>query len=136
MNVFETNVVGVANVTEAFLPLLRKRGQDKVKKILNMSSIIGSISVINAINPTSRAAAYAVSKAALNMFTKLNANLLAKDNILSYASHPGWVRTSMGGEQAPLLPEESIAGMLNVLDNLTPEQNGAFLDYQGKELAW
>lgn len=136
MNVFETNVAGVSNVTEAFLPLLRKSGEDKTKKILNMSSIIGSIAVIASINPGSQASAYAVSKAALNMLTKMTATLLAKENFIVYASHPGWVKTDMGGENAPIEPVDSIAGMLNVIDNLTPEQNGAFLDFQGKEVAW
>jgi NAD(P)-dependent dehydrogenase (short-subunit alcohol dehydrogenase family) len=136
MNVFETNVVGVSNVTEAFLPLLRKSGEDKTKKILNMSSIFGSIAVIASINPSSQGAAYAVSKSALNMLTKMTATLLAKENFIVYASHPGWVKTDMGGENATTEPVDSIAGMLNVVDNLTPEQNGAFLDFQGKEIAW
>jgi NAD(P)-dependent dehydrogenase (short-subunit alcohol dehydrogenase family) len=136
MNVFETNVAGVSNVTEAFLSLLRKSGEDKTKKILNMSSIIGSIAVIASINPGSQASAYAVSKAALNMLTKMTATLLAKENFIVYASHPGWVKTDMGGESAPIEPVDSIAGMLNVIDNLTPEQNGAFIDFQGKEVAW
>lgn len=136
MKVFETNVVGVSDVTQAFLPLLRKRGQDKIKKILNMSSILGSIAVINDFNSAGRGPAYSVSKAALNMYTKMLANQVASDRITVYSSHPGWVRTSMGGEQAPLEPEESIAGMLKVIDNLTLEKSGCFIDYEGKELNW
>lgn len=136
MKVFETNVVGVSDVTQAFLPLLRKRGQDKIKKILNMSSILGSIAVINDFNFAGSGPAYSVSKAALNMYTKMLANQVASDRITVYSSHPGWVRTSMGGEQAPLEPEESIAGMLKVIDNLTLEKSGCFIDYEGKELNW
>lgn len=69
------------------------------------------------------------------MLTKLNATVLAKGKIYSTSIHPGLVRTNVGGENAPVLPEESIAGILKVIDNLTPEQNGAFLDFEGKELA-
>jgi NAD(P)-dependent dehydrogenase (short-subunit alcohol dehydrogenase family) len=136
MKVFETNVVGVTEVTQAFLPLLRKRGQDKVKKILNMSSILASITDIGEINSTGRGPAYSVSKAALNMVTRMTANQLAKENFIIYAAHPGWVKTDMGGENAPVEPHDSIAGMLRTIDNLTPEQNGGFIDFQGKELKW
>jgi NADP-dependent 3-hydroxy acid dehydrogenase YdfG len=43
MKVFETNVAAVSEVNQVFLPILYKRGQDKTKKILNMSSILGSL---------------------------------------------------------------------------------------------
>ncbi|KAG2209504.1 hypothetical protein INT47_008348 [Mucor saturninus] len=136
INVFTTNVVAVASVTNAFLPLLRQRGQDHTKKILNMSSILASISQINTINPTGKASAYSVSKAALNMLTKLTSNQLASENFIVYASHPGWVKTDMGGDDAPVEKKDSIAGMLKVIENLTPEQNGSFIDYQGNQLPW
>lgn len=136
VNVFNTNVVAVADVTTAFLPLLRQRGQENTKKILNMSSILGSISQINAINPTGRGSAYSVSKAALNMLTKLTANQLAEENFIVYASHPGWVKTDMGGDEAPLEKKDSIAGMLKVIEDLTPEQNGAYIEYNGNVLPW
>lgn len=135
MDTFETNVVGVVNVTQAFLPLLRKRGQDIVKKILNISSLNASISVMGSLNTSGKFPAYCVSKAALNMLTKLDANRFAKENFIIHASHPGSVKTDLNPNGA-ISAEESVAGMLNVLDNLTPEQSGAFFDYEGKEIAW
>jgi NAD(P)-dependent dehydrogenase (short-subunit alcohol dehydrogenase family) len=136
LKVFTTNVVAVSDVTTAFLPLLRQRGQENTKKILNMSSILGSTTQIEVINPTARGSAYSVSKAALNMLTKLTASQLGKENFIIYASHPGWVKTDMGGDNAPVERKDSIAGMLKVIENLTPEQNGSFIDFEGNQLPW
>jgi NAD(P)-dependent dehydrogenase (short-subunit alcohol dehydrogenase family) len=66
-----------------FYPLLRQRGKDKTKKILNISTIIGSIIDVGMANPACRMPAVCVSKAALNMVTKLHAIHLAKENLLS-----------------------------------------------------
>jgi NAD(P)-dependent dehydrogenase (short-subunit alcohol dehydrogenase family) len=136
VKIFETNVGGVSDVTQAFLPLLRKRGQDKVKKILNISSILGSVGLAEKVNPSSHAPAYAVSKAALNMLTKATANHLAKENFIVYSAHPGWVKTDMGGENAQVEQVDSIAGMLKVLDKVTVKDNGHFFNYTGEELSW
>ncbi|GAA5816971.1 hypothetical protein MFLAVUS_010506 [Mucor flavus] len=134
--VFNTNVVAVSNVTHGFLPLLRKRGQEKTKKILNISSILGSVALIGEVNPGGGGSAYSVSKGALNMLTKLFANSLAKENIIVYAAHPGWVKTDMGGESAPVEPKDSIAGMVKVLQGATAEQSGSLIDFEGKQLPW
>lgn len=135
LEVFETNVVGISQVTNAFLPLLRKRGQDAVKKIFYISSLAGSISEIGTLNDTGKFPAYCVSKAGLNMLVKLHANRLGKEKIWATSIHPGSVMTDMN-PRGTITTEESVVGMLNVLDNLTLEQNGAFLDYEGKEIAW
>jgi NAD(P)-dependent dehydrogenase (short-subunit alcohol dehydrogenase family) len=136
LRIFETNVIGVSDVTQAFVPLLRKRGQDKVKKILNISSFLGSIADLGIANPTTRGSAYGVSKAALNMLTKMNATLLAKENFIVYSTHPGWVKTDMGGDSAPVEQVDSIAGMLKKLDSVTGEDNGSFFNYTGEALKW
>lgn len=136
MKVFETNVCGPLDVTQAFLPLMRKRGKDNVKKILNMSSIIGSIADVDKANPANRMPAMSVTKAALNMVTKMSANHLGKENFIVYASHPGWVKTDFGGKNAQVEPKDSIEGMLKVLDELTSKDNGSFIDYRGKRLRW
>ncbi|KAG0923253.1 hypothetical protein G6F64_013830 [Rhizopus arrhizus] len=91
LELFETNVLAVNEVTNAFLPLLRKRGPDRVKKILNMSSLLGSIELTN----SSEGTAYKISKSCVTMLTKLQSIQLAKENFVVYASHPGLVRTDM-----------------------------------------
>ncbi|KAF7729889.1 hypothetical protein EC973_003623 [Apophysomyces ossiformis] len=129
LNVFQTNVVGTSNVTQAFLPILHRRN---TRYIVNISSILGSIANTTGGNQS----AYRVSKAAENMLSRVLASQLKKDNFIVVAIHPGWVQTDMGGKEAPLTARESIAGMLKQIENLKPEQNGTFFDYEGKILPW
>jgi hypothetical protein len=57
--------------------------------------------------------------------------------IYALSIHPGWVKTSMGGKNAPLTPEESIKGVLKVLSQFEAEKhNGNFIDYQGNVIQW
>ncbi|KAG1139216.1 hypothetical protein G6F37_010757 [Rhizopus arrhizus] len=130
IKVFETNVTGVTETTKAFLPLLRKRGSDHTKKILNISSSVGSISNTSSTG----SAAYRISKSALNMTTKLQALHLAKENFIVYASHPGWVQTDMGGKEAKISPEESVKGQLAKLESATEQDNGGYFDWQSNPL--
>ncbi|MGC8821030.1 MAG: SDR family oxidoreductase [Fervidobacterium sp.] len=97
-------------------------------KIVNISSILGSIT--NTGGTTS--IPYSISKAALNMVTKLVAHKLKKMYVISM--HPGWVKTDMGGANAPVLPEESAAGIIKVIRTL--DKTGFFLDYTGKMIEW
>ncbi|KAK4513065.1 uncharacterized protein ATC70_000103 [Mucor velutinosus] len=136
MHILHTNVIGTSNVTKEFLPLLQKRGADHVKKIVNISSLLGSIELINQASPTGTMPSYSISKAALNMYTKMLSNNLAKNNFIVYSSHPGWVKTEAGGEEAPVEVEDSISGQLNILDQVTAKDNGAFLDWEGNAVPW
>jgi NAD(P)-dependent dehydrogenase (short-subunit alcohol dehydrogenase family) len=79
---------------------------------------------------------YGQSKAALNDAVRLYADEWAWHGVIGIALHPGWVRTDMGGGRAPILPEESAAGIQQVVANLTPDHCGAFLDYHGNPLPW
>ncbi len=99
-------------------------------KILNISSILGSIS--NTFGTTS--ISYSVSKAGLNMITKVLSHYL-KDYVV-VSIHPGWVKTDMGGENAPVFPEESADGIIKLSMSLTLENTGKFFDYTGKEIEW
>ena len=77
---------------------------------------------------------YRMSKAALNMgFSCLAIELRPRD-VDVVLLHPGWVKTEMGGEEAPLSPEESVAGLRRVIANLTT--SGGFYDFSGKPLPW
>lgn len=101
---FETNLFGLVAVTQAFLPLLHK---SPAGRIVQLSSILGSLEL--ASNPSSPvygasgfAAAYGASKAAVNMYTVQLARELASTKIKVNAAHPGWVKTELGGEGAPM----------------------------------
>jgi NAD(P)-dependent dehydrogenase (short-subunit alcohol dehydrogenase family) len=129
LRVYAVNTVGPIRVTQALLPNLR---QGRRKLIMNMSSGLGSI----AGNDRGAAIGYRESKSALNMFTRSLALELAEEGFTCIAMSPGWVRTDMGGESAPLSPEESVQGMLSVLAGSAVGDSGTYLDHQGETLDW
>jgi NAD(P)-dependent dehydrogenase (short-subunit alcohol dehydrogenase family) len=97
---YEANVIGPYAITQALLPLLR---QAPAGRIVNQSSILGSLTTISEGQGGSWATpGYTSSKAALNMLTVVLAQHLADTNIKVNAAHPGWVKTDLGGENAPL----------------------------------
>lgn len=100
--------------------------------IASMGSIMGSLGE----NSSGGYYAYRSSKAALHMIMRGLAADLAPRGITAVTFHPGWVRTRMGGESAPLAVEESAAGLTRQLLRLTPAANGRFLDWLGQERPW
>ncbi|ORY05310.1 NAD(P)-binding protein [Basidiobolus meristosporus CBS 931.73] len=127
---FTTNVTGPVLVAQQFIPLLELGGK---KQIINVSSILGSITLN--INSASTMG-YGVTKAALNMVTSGFSKELKDQNITVISIHPGWVQTDMGGKGADITSDESISGMLKVIDGLTFSSTGKYFDYAGKELPW
>ena len=123
------NAVGQVLVAQRFLDLL-KAGKDP--KIINITSEAGSISTMNHF----RGYYYFGSKAAMNMFSRSMAWDPDTAGIITIAVHPGWVRTDMGGPDAHLSVTESAEGILNVIADLTPEDNGKFYTWEGKEYPW
>ncbi|BFU96926.1 MAG: Short-chain dehydrogenase/reductase SDR [Nitrospira sp.] len=95
---FETNTIGALLVTQAFLPLLRKSSS---ARIINVSSGAGQLSDMDTWAP-----AYSISKTALNGVTGQFAAALKASSIAVNAACPGWVRTDMGGSEAPRSAEE------------------------------
>jgi len=79
---------------------------------------------------------YRVSKAALNSVAKNLAHDLAPRGITTITTHPGWVRTEMGGAGAAIDVSESVAGLKKTIERLTPADNGKFFNYDGSELPW
>lgn len=103
---FEANFFAPVFLTQTLLPLLKRSGAGRV---VNVSSIRGSLTHLS--DPTSpvypvRALGYDTSKAALNAFTILLAEELRDTAIKINAIHPGWLRTTMGGDQANMSAEE------------------------------
>ncbi|XP_035710477.1 C-factor [Folsomia candida] len=130
----QVNTFGPLFVTQAFLPLLEKAGNSESKKavILTFSSRLGSIED----NQSGGYYASRTSRAASNAITKSISIDVKDKNILIAAINPGWVKTDQGGENAPLTPEESVSGILNVFENLTPSQSGLFFQYNGTIIPW
>jgi NAD(P)-dependent dehydrogenase (short-subunit alcohol dehydrogenase family) len=103
---FSINVFGLVELTQRMLPLLRK---SEAGRIVNLSSILGSLSVNS--DPKMdlgewRSFGYNGSKAAVNMFTVTLAHELRDTKIKVNSAHPGWVKTDMGGEAAPMEASE------------------------------
>ncbi|XP_021166682.2 C-factor isoform X2 [Fundulus heteroclitus] len=127
---------------EAFMPLLqtaatRSSGMGLHRAaVINMSSVLGSITLNFGDGANFRSYAYRTSKAALNMVTRCLAADLESSGILCMSLHPGWVRTDMGGPYADLTVEESVSGILSVLFSLNEQNHGGFLDYRGENLPW
>lgn len=127
---FRVNVLGSLRLTEALAVNVKKaRG-----KIINISSSAGSIALAN--NFSAQFPAYGASKAALNFIMRIAAQLLAKHKILVVNFCPGWVRTEMGGKEAPLSPTESIAALRKTIAKISIKQTGQFLDRTGKKIPW
>lgn len=123
---FACNVVGTIRVTRAFLPLLQK---GKHPRIVNISSGAGSISD----KDDHSYYAYSTSKAALNMVTRAIASELKPQKITVVALSPGWVKTDMGGPNAPLTPAESAASIARTITSLSLQSTSLFLDRDGSQ---
>lgn len=91
--VMETNFYGAFRMMQAFIPLLQKSPDGR---IINISSGMGELQNLNGTYP-----AYSLSKAALNALTVMFSRELAEKGISVNAMCPGWVRTDMGGPDAP-----------------------------------
>jgi len=136
--VFEVNYFNVIALYQAFYELLLKSSN---AKFVPISTIMGSITLLSQL-PMS-AFAYGSSKAALNFATHL-ISLKAKGKIIAIPLHPGWVNTEMGFsaaramglERAPVTPEDSVVGQLKVIDNVTAEESGRFLQFDGGVAPW
>lgn len=99
VSTFETNVFGVMRVSQALIPLMKEHGYGRV---VNLSSNLGSLEKMGGLT-----VAYRSSKAALNAITRVLAAELKHDDILVNAMCPGWVKTGLGGEDAPRTPDEA-----------------------------
>lgn len=124
---FDCNVLGPARVFRALLPLLRKSDRPTVA---NISSGAGSISE----KEDHLYSPYSVSKAALNMLTRALAAEF-RDMVVTAIS-PGWVKTEMGGPNAPLTPAQSAQSLFKTITGLRKNHSGQFLGRDGESYAW
>ena len=125
----QVNTVGPVRVTRAVLSNLRT---GKRKTIINVTTNLSSI----ADNVSGGFYGYRESKAALNMFNKSLAAELGPEGFICIVLHPGWVRTDLGGPEAPLDVQDSVRGMIDVIDSLTLDDNGSFRTHDGNRMPW
>jgi len=133
--VFETNFFAQVALTEALLPLIRKSAAGR---IVNLSSILGSLGLhADPKSPiyNAKSFAYDASKTALNAFTIHLAYDLRDTKIKVNSAHPGWVKTDMGGSQAPMELSEG-AKTAVALATLTDDGPTGGFFHLGKPLPW
>lgn len=121
----ETNVLGALRTVQAFAPMMPPGA-----RIVNVSSGGGQLS-----EPSTWAPAYCVSKTALNAVTVQLAEALKPRGIAVNAVCPGWVRTDMGGPEAPRSLGQGAASILWAITEAGPEVTGGFWR-DGKPVAW
>jgi len=104
---FQTNFFSIVSLTQKLLPLLKK---SKAGRIVNVSTILSSLTLHSAkdspISPA-KELAYNSSKTALNAYTIHLALELKDTNIKVNSGHPGWVKTELGGPNAPMEVKDS-----------------------------
>jgi len=129
LEVMNVNLLGPARVCGAFVDNLAA-GQRPVA--VNMVSTLASIS------STWQAGRYAyrTSKAALNMLTRSAGEWFQSRGIILVSISPGWTQTEMGGTKATNTVEQSAGVMRAIIAKLTANDAGAFLNFDGKPMAW
>jgi NAD(P)-dependent dehydrogenase (short-subunit alcohol dehydrogenase family) len=127
--VLRTNAIAPVMIAQAFLKNLIK---GKGRKLIMISSHMGSIADMHREDDI----AYRTSKTALNAAMKSISLSLRGERIVVASFHPGWVKTDMGGIGASLTPEFSVTHMRRLIANLTSENSGQFINYDGKILPW
>lgn len=150
--ILEVNTIGTMKVTEAFTPHVVASEQ---KKIITLGSAAGSTQMIN---PPPDFYAYRASKSALHLLMKNVSLELAERGVLVGLINPGLVDTRGFAKIGPddpvpedfaevvrlirsgalqlTSPEDAVGQMINLIENLTPEQSGVFLNADGQVLPW
>jgi len=148
---YQTNVMGPIFTTNAFIPLLKK---GTLKKVLTLATGIGEIDLTLASGYVGHPS-YCVSKAALVLAVSKYAVALKDEGFTFLSISPGVVNTAeappppeampliqkMAGGfqkvyphwQGPISPTESVGYVLNVFDNVKPEDTGKFLSHLGNK---
>jgi len=128
LETFAVNTVAPYLLAKSVLPAVeRSRG-----KLIAISSKMGSIDD----NSSGGYLAYRSSKTALNSAWRNLALEVRRRDVVAAVLHPGWVKTRMGGNSAPLETEDSIGGMRRVIERLSLDDSGGFFGYDGASIPW
>ena len=129
LEVLKVNLIAPLIITQSLIENVKK---SSVKKINFLSSQLGSIED----NTSGGMYIYRSSKTGLNQVVKSLSVDLKPKGITVVALHPGWVKTDMGGPNAPVSIDESVEGMIRVIETTDIKDTGKFLNYDGRELPW
>ena len=132
----EVNLVAPYAITEALVPLL-ERSDDA--RVINHSSMLGSISVTESNWEHVggfMAVGYSTSKAGLNMLTLIQSKTLAAKGIAVAAAHPGWVKTDLGTQAAPLEVDEGARTVVDLVTIARERFPNGQLWHNGERMPW
>ena len=123
-----TNCIAPCLLAKALAGKMRSPGG----KLVALSSGMGSIA--EASSPGF--IPYRTSKAALNMAWKALSVELRPLGLVTAALDPGWVKTRMGGPNAPLDPDDSVGAMRQVIERIGPDESGGYFNRSGERVPW
>ncbi len=130
---FDTNFFGLVELTQKLLALIKKSDSGR---IVNVASIMGSLAIHSKEGGMPyKPFAYDASKTAVNAFTIHLAAALSGTTVKVNSAHPGWVKTDMGGPQAPLSPVEGARTAVR-LATLGPDGPTGKFFHGEEELPW
>lgn len=129
MTAFSINAMAPLKMVEAFVNQISR---SKRKLIVTITSQMGSV----ADNSSGGSYLYRSSKAAANIVVKSLAIDLKDKGITAVAFNPGWVKTDMGGPNAMISVEQSVADMRHVVGRLGLADSGKFIGNDGIEIPW
>lgn len=129
LGMFHINAIAPLIIAQRFIDLLEASSSPR---IVSISSWLGSLTNKSSGGNYS----YCASKTALNMLMRCLAFDVLPKGIVTIVVNPGWVQTDMGGSRAKLTPEQSVTGILDVVEKLTEADAGRFLNWDGSEHPW
>jgi NAD(P)-dependent dehydrogenase (short-subunit alcohol dehydrogenase family) len=125
----DVNTFGPVRVLDAFADRLAASGGAVA---VTLTSGMGSLADAG----DGRVMMYRTSKAAVNMAMRARSFQLRPRGVTVVVLNPGWVRTDMGGPDARLSVQESVARMRRVIAGLTPADAGRFYNHDGRIYPW
>ncbi len=125
---FFTNAIAPIRLAQRFAPQVKSASG----VLAFMSSVLGSVAIPEGNNM----ALYKASKAALNSMTNSFVCELEDTGLTVLSLHPGWVKTDMGGEGAPLDVQTSCKGLVEQINKQAGQGGHRFIDYQGQSIPW
>lgn len=129
LQTFRVNTLAPMKLSQAFFHHVKNSA---MKKMVFMTSKMGSM----ADNESGGSYIYRSSKAGLNAVVKSITLDLHQHGICTLLLHPGWAMTDMGGSNALVSAEESVKGMIELINVINIKDTGAFKDYQGNNIPW
>lgn len=132
----ETNLIAPYAITEALVPLLSLSDDARV---INHSSQLGSIDAAEKMwqyISGFMTVGYATSKAGLNMLTQIQSKTLEVKGIAVAAAHPGWVKTDLGSDAAPMEVEEGASTVVSLVTIAREQFPHGQLVHKGERIPW